>query len=68
MKITAPTLPARFWQRFWIMLAGILCMGFFLSFLRAVGWGTDPYTFMNESIRLRLKRKRQKQQMRSGTV
>ena len=36
------------------MLAGILCMGFFLSFLRAVGWGTDPYTFMNESIRLRL--------------
>lgn len=30
-------------------------MGFFLSFLRSVGWGTDPYTFMNESIRRRLK-------------
>ena len=47
-------LDLRFWQRFFIMLTGILCMGFFLSFLRSCGWGTDPCTFQNESIRLRL--------------
>ncbi|WP_191017624.1 YczE/YyaS/YitT family protein [Treponema zioleckii] len=29
-------------------------MGFFLSFLRSCGWGTDPCTFQNDSIRLRL--------------
>ena len=29
-------------------------MGFFLSFLRCCGWGTDPCTFQNDSIRLRL--------------
>ena len=45
---------SNFWQRFFIMLSGILCMGFFLSFLRSCGWGTDPCTFQNESIRLRL--------------
>lgn len=29
-------------------------MGFFLSFLRSCGWGTDPCTFQNDAIRLRL--------------
>ena len=43
-----------FWKKFFIMMLGIFFMGFFLSFLRAVGWGTDPYTFQNENIRLRL--------------
>ncbi len=41
----------QFWKRFIIMLLGIILMGFFLSFLRSVGWGTDPYTFQNDNIR-----------------
>ncbi|MCH5290265.1 MAG: hypothetical protein J1D88_00705 [Treponema sp.] len=44
----------QFWKRFWLMLFGIFFMGFFLSFLRKVSWGLDPYTFQNENIRQRL--------------
>ena len=47
-------LKPRFKMRFLIMISGIIGMGFFLSFLRAVGWGTDPCTFQNDSIRLRI--------------
>lgn len=47
-------LDSRFWQKFFIMLFGIFFMGFFLSFLRCCGWGTDPCTFQNDSIRLRI--------------
>ena len=52
--ITLMKLDSNFWKRFFIMITGILCMGFFLSFLRSCGWGTDPCTFQNDSIRLRL--------------
>ncbi len=33
-----------------ISFIGIFGMGFFLSFLVKVGYGTDPYTFMNQSL------------------
>ena len=36
-----------------ISFIGILGMGFFLSFLILVGYGTDPYTFMNRSLAAR---------------
>lgn len=39
-----------FKKKFCIMFFGILFMGFFLSFLIEVGWGTDPATFMNLNI------------------
>ena len=39
-----------FWKKFFIMLIAIFGMGFFLSFLRMVNWGTDPCTFMNLAI------------------
>ncbi len=37
-------------RRVKVCLAGVLCQGFFLSFLIKVNLGTDPYTFMNVSI------------------
>lgn len=43
-----------FWQKFCIMLIGIFFMGFFLSFLLMVNWGTDPYTFQNTIISKRI--------------
>lgn len=43
-----------FWRKFLIMFISIFCMGFFLSFLIEVNWGTDPYTFMNRSISKRI--------------
>ena len=39
-----------FWKKFTIMFIAILLMGFFLSFLIEVGWGTDPATFMNYNL------------------
>lgn len=40
----------KFWKKFILMTAAIFFMGFFLSFLIEVGWGTDPATFMNLNI------------------
>lgn len=40
----------KFWKKFWLMFFAILLMGFFLSFLIEVGWGTDPASFMNLNI------------------
>lgn len=39
-----------FWKKFWLCLGAILMMGFFLSFLIEIGWGTDPATFMNLNL------------------
>lgn len=39
-----------FAKKFMLMLIGVLCMGFFLSFLIEVDLGTDPCTFMNVAI------------------
>ena len=44
----------QFFKRFFIMVFGILFMGCFLSFLRSVGWGLDPYTFQNDIVRTRI--------------
>ena len=44
-----------FWKKFVIMLVAIFFMGFFLSFLLDVNWGTDPYTFQNTIISQRLR-------------
>ena len=40
----------QFWKKFCIMIGGIFFMGFFLSFLIEIKWGTDPYTFQNTII------------------
>lgn len=39
-----------FKKNFYIMLLGVVLMGFFLSFLIEVSLGTDPCTFMNLTI------------------
>lgn len=44
----------QFGKKFLIMIIGIFLMGFFLSFLVEVDWGTDPYTFQNTVISSRL--------------
>ena len=44
----------QFWKRFFIMFFGILLMGAFLSILRLIGWGLDPYTFQNDIVRRRI--------------
>ncbi len=43
-----------FWAKFSVMFVAILLMGFFLSFLIEVGWGTDPATFMNYNLAMTL--------------
>ena len=43
-----------FWAKLCIVFIAIFLMGFFLSFLIAVNWGTDPYSFMNINIASRL--------------
>ena len=45
---------AQFWKKFFIMIFGIFFMGFFLSFLLEIDWGTDPYTFQNSVISQRI--------------
>ena len=44
------SLGQNFWKKFFCMFFGILFMGFFLSFLIMVNWGSDPYTFQNKNI------------------
>lgn len=44
-----------FFKKFFIMLTGIFFMGFFLSFLQDVNWGTDPFSFQNANISQRLR-------------
>lgn len=39
-----------FWTRLVAVLLGVITMGFCLSLLIRVGWGTDPCTLMNKSI------------------
>ena len=39
-----------FAKKFTLMMTAIILMGFFLSFLIEIGWGTDPATFMNLNI------------------
>ena len=41
---------SQFAKKFCCMFFGILAMGFFLSFLIKINWGTDPCTFMNKTI------------------
>ena len=48
--ITAQFKVPQFGKRFAIMIIGIFCMGFFLSFLIKVNWGTDPCTFQNKNV------------------
>ncbi len=43
-----------FMKRFLIMMVGVFFMGFWLSFLIRVNFGTDPCTFMNLTIARRL--------------
>ncbi|WP_024865268.1 YczE/YyaS/YitT family protein [Butyrivibrio sp. FCS014] len=43
-----------FGKRFFIMMLGVVFMGFWLSFLIPVDLGTDPCTFMNVTISERL--------------
>lgn len=45
---------AEYKKRFYIMLAGVFFMGFFLSFLIDVDLGTDPCTFMNYTLAQRM--------------
>ena len=49
-KIYAYTHQQAFLKKLIIMLVGVVCMGFFLSFLIEVDLGTDPCTFMNVAI------------------
>ena len=49
-KIYAYTHQPAFFKKLILMLVGVLCMGFFLSFLIEVDLGTDPCTFMNVAI------------------
>ena len=49
-KIYAYTHQQAFVKKLALMLIGVLCMGFFLSFLIEVNLGTDPCTFMNVAI------------------
>ena len=44
-----------FWKKFFIMMTGIFFMGFFLSFLLDVSWGTDPFSYQNTNISYRLR-------------
>ncbi len=44
----------QFGKKFLIMILGIFFMGFFLSFLICIGWGTDPYSFQNKIISTRI--------------
>lgn len=39
-----------FKKKFLLMFFSILLMGFFLSFLIEVGWGTDPASFLNLNV------------------
>ena len=43
-----------FRKKFLIMILGIFFMGFFLSFLICINWGTDPYSFQNKVISTRI--------------
>ena len=38
------------WKRIWITLLSVILMGVFLSVLNLLGFGTDPFSFMNLSI------------------
>lgn len=49
-KLNAYIHQPAFLKKLIIMLIGVLCMGFFLSFLIEVDLGTDPCTFMNVAI------------------
>ena len=49
-KIYEYTHQQAFVKKLALMLIGVLCMGFFLSFLIEVNLGTDPCTFMNVAI------------------
>lgn len=53
-KILNQFIVPQFWKRFTIMFLGVFFMGFFLSFLLEVNWGTDPYTFQNNIISQRI--------------
>ena len=44
----------QFAKKFCCMFFGILFMGFFLSFLIKINWGTDPASFHNKTISLAL--------------
>ncbi len=44
----------QFWKKFCMMIFGVFFMGFFLSFLLEIGWGTDSYTFQNSIISMRI--------------
>ncbi len=39
-----------FWKKFLLMIGAITFMGFFLSILIEVGWGTDPCSFLNLNV------------------
>ncbi len=39
-----------FWKRLAFMLPAVLFMGFFVSILLEINWGTDPASFMNFNI------------------
>lgn len=38
-----------FWKKFILMVVAIFFMGFFLSFLIDISWGTDPCTYQNKN-------------------
>jgi len=44
----------QFAKKFCCMFFGILFMGFFLSFLIKINWGTDPASFQNKTVSLAL--------------
>ena len=44
-----------FRKKLLVMLLGIFFMGFFLSFLLDVAWGTDPFSYQNANISFRLR-------------
>lgn len=39
-----------FWQKLFVVLFSLIIMGFSLSFLIEIGWGTDPCSFLNLNI------------------
>lgn len=44
-----------FWKKFFLMVGAIFLMGFFLSFLIDINWGTDPCTYQNKNAQEFLK-------------
>ncbi len=53
-KLFSHWIVPHFWARFFVMFFAIIFMGVTLSLLVEVGWGTDPYSFLNLNLSARV--------------